>query len=259
MRHALDNAPVLRRSSGRHRTRHGRQPRRPRPPAAAAQVGPERTADAATAVRRLTATPLTRLARIFASPGPIYDPEGDAARLLALRPRHVRRRLPPGRHRPQQLLLPPDPGRCDGRERCPGPGTAGDPGRHRPDRAAAAGASPTLRPTAYAGTPSFLLDPAREGSRAGHRHRSLVKALVSGEAFPDRRRASGWRRSSGSRAVQCYGRPTSAGRLRERGGAGMIVDEAVIVEIVRPGHRRPGARRARSARCWSPSSIPTIR
>ena len=25
---------------------------------------------------RLTATPLARLARIFASPGPIYDPEG---------------------------------------------------------------------------------------------------------------------------------------------------------------------------------------
>ena len=35
---------------------------------------------------RLTATPLARLARIFASPGPIYDPEGDAAPTIGASP-----------------------------------------------------------------------------------------------------------------------------------------------------------------------------
>ena len=84
------------------------------------------------------AVPLSALRRVFASPGPIYEPEGAAAGFLALGAGALCRRLPRRRPRAQHLFLSSDPGRGDGRERRRGARLPGDPRRHRPDRAAVA-------------------------------------------------------------------------------------------------------------------------
>jgi phenylacetate-CoA ligase len=59
---------------------------------------------------------------------------------------------------------------------------------------------------------------------------------------------------------QCYA-VAEAGVISYESDAleGMILNEDMILEIVRPGHRRSGRRTARSARSSSPRSIRTIR
>jgi phenylacetate-CoA ligase len=91
-----------------------------------------------------------------------------------------------------------------------------------------------LRPDAYVGTPSFLrilLDKAAEtGADVG----SLKKALVSGEAFPPSLRD--WLLARGVQAYQAYA-TADVGVIAFETSArqGLVVDEGVIVEIVRPG------------------------
>ena len=91
-----------------------------------------------------------------------------------------------------------------------------------------------LKPTAYVGTPSFLkiiLDKADElGSEAG----SISKALVSGEALPPPLREGFDQRGIG--VLQCYG-TADLGLIAYESSAreGLIIDEGVYVEIVRPG------------------------
>ena len=64
---------------------------------------------------------------------------GAPRRLLAHGARAVRRRLPRRRPGAQLLLLPPDAGRLDDRDRRARARLRGHPRRHRPDRAAGAG------------------------------------------------------------------------------------------------------------------------
>ena len=88
-------------------------------------------------------------------------------------------------------------------------------------------------------TPSVLLTLLEKGRELGIPTSSLRKALVSGEAYPPAIRA----RLEGEfalRAVQCYASADLGLIAYESvGGEGMIVDEAVIVEIVRPGTGDP--------------------
>jgi phenylacetate-CoA ligase len=91
-----------------------------------------------------------------------------------------------------------------------------------------------LRPDAYVGTPSFfklLLDKAAD---LGVPLPSLKKASVGGEAFPAPLRASFAAR--GIAAMQSYG-TADLGLIayETEGREGLVVDEGVIVEIVRPG------------------------
>ena len=95
-----------------------------------------------------------------------------------------------------------------------------------------------LAPHAYVGTPSFLkiiLDRAAESSTALP---SLTKALVSGEAFPPSLRD--WLRARGVEAYQCYA-TADLGLIAYETSAreGLVLDEGVIVEIVRPGTGDP--------------------
>jgi phenylacetate-CoA ligase len=103
-------------------------------------------------------------------------------------------------------------------------------------------AAARLRPSAYAGTPDFLkimLDAA-----AGRDLSSIRKALVSGGAlFPSLRAEYA---SRGIRVLQCYATAdlgVIAFETLHRGKpvAGMIVNEDLIVEIVRPGTDEPVA------------------
>ncbi|GMQ77035.1 MAG: AMP-binding protein [Gammaproteobacteria bacterium] len=97
-----------------------------------------------------------------------------------------------------------------------------------------------LQPTGYVGTPSFLkliLDKAAELETVVS---CIDKALVSGEALPP-----SLRRSLADRGVavrQCYA-TADLGLIAYESEAmqGMIVDEGVILEIVRPGTGDPVA------------------
>lgn len=95
-----------------------------------------------------------------------------------------------------------------------------------------------LRPTAYAGTPDFLkilLDAAEQKGRdAG----SIRKAVVSGAAFPPSLQAEIKRR--GVDAYQIYA-TADLGCIAYESPAreGLIVNEDVLLEIVRPGTGEP--------------------
>ena len=163
---------------------------------------------------RLTATPLTRLARIYASPGPIYDPEG-------MRPdywRFARAMYAAGFrsgdivHNSFSYHLTPAGAMAESGARAlglpviPG-GTA--PIELQLQALAHVGA------TAYAGTPKLPARPLGEGSRAGDRHPHPGQGSGIGRGLSCRRaRAAdgGVRAACGPMLRQ---RRSRAGRLRE--------------------------------------------
>ena len=95
-----------------------------------------------------------------------------------------------------------------------------------------------LRPDAYAGTPSFLRILLEKAAETGVALPSLKKALVSGEAFPPSLRD--WLRERGVEAYQAYA-TADVGVIAFETAAreGLVIDEGVIVEIVRPGTGDP--------------------
>jgi phenylacetate-CoA ligase len=95
-----------------------------------------------------------------------------------------------------------------------------------------------LRPDAYCGTPSFLRILLEKAAEAGMALPSLKKALVSGEAFPPSLRD--WLRDRGVEGYQAYA-TADVGLIAYETGAreGLVVDEGVLVEIVRPGTGDP--------------------
>jgi phenylacetate-CoA ligase len=92
----------------------------------------------------------------------------------------------------------------------------------------------TLRPDAYVGTPSFLRLLLEKAGELGIALPSLTKASVGGEAFPAALGAAF--AAGGIAAFQSYG-TADLGLVAYETGArdGLVVDEGVIVEIVRPG------------------------
>jgi phenylacetate-CoA ligase len=95
-----------------------------------------------------------------------------------------------------------------------------------------------LRPDAYAGTPSFLRILVEKAAEAGMALPSLKKAMVSGEAFPPALRD--WLIERGIQAYQSYATAdVGVVAYETRARAGLVLDEGVIVEIVRPGTGDP--------------------
>jgi phenylacetate-CoA ligase len=95
-----------------------------------------------------------------------------------------------------------------------------------------------LRPDGYVGTPSFLRIAKEKAEESGIALPSLQKALVSGEAFPPSLRD--WLQSRGVAAYQAYA-TADVGVIAYETSAreGLVVDEGVILEIVRPGTGDP--------------------
>jgi phenylacetate-CoA ligase len=91
-----------------------------------------------------------------------------------------------------------------------------------------------LQPKGYVGTPSFLKIILDKANELGIDVSSISKALVSGEALPPSIRAN--LESLGIRVQQCY---TTADlgviAYESKAQEGLIVDENVYLEIVRPG------------------------
>ena len=95
-----------------------------------------------------------------------------------------------------------------------------------------------LRPAGYIGTPSFLKILVEKAAELGVALPSLTKALVSGEAFPPSLRD--WFAERGIAGYQCYA-TADLGLIAYETSAreGLVLDEGVIVEIVRPGTGDP--------------------
>jgi phenylacetate-CoA ligase len=97
-----------------------------------------------------------------------------------------------------------------------------------------------LRADAYAGTPSFLRIALEKADEAGIALPALKKASVGGEAFPPALRDL--LAARGVLAYQSYG-TADVGLIAYETAAreGLVLDEGVIVEIVRPGTGEPVA------------------
>ena len=97
-----------------------------------------------------------------------------------------------------------------------------------------------LKPDAYTGTPSFLRILVEKAKEAGADISSIRKAMTGGEALPPSLTA--WFAQHGIDVYQSYaiadiGLIAYETRSRE----GLVIDEGVIVEIVRPGTGDPVA------------------
>jgi phenylacetate-CoA ligase len=180
-----------------------------------------------------------QMPRVFASPGPIYEPEGVAKDYW-----RMARALFAAGFRSGELIH-----NCFSYHFTPA-GSMMESGAHALGCSVfPAGTGQTeqqlqalqeLRPSGYSGTPSFLkilLEKAAESQTALP---FLSKALVSGEAFPPSLRD--WLGQRGVTAYQCYA-TADIGLIAFETAAreGLVLDEGVIVEIVRPGSGDPVA------------------
>jgi len=95
-----------------------------------------------------------------------------------------------------------------------------------------------LKPQAYLGTPSFLRILVEKAQEAGVDIGSLNKGLVGGEAFPPSLRD--WFTERGMAIYQSYA-TADVGLIAYETASreGLVLDENVIVEIVRPGTGDP--------------------
>lgn len=95
-----------------------------------------------------------------------------------------------------------------------------------------------MRPAGYIGTPSFLKLILEKAAELQLPLPSVTKALLSAEAFPPSLRD--WLAERGVAGYQCYG-TADLGLIAYETEAreGLVLDEGVIVEIVRPGTNDP--------------------
>ena len=178
-----------------------------------------------------------RMLRVFASPGTIYEPEGEALDYW-----RTARALHAAGFRSGDLVhnsfsyhMTPAGAIMESGARALGCTVfAGGTGQTEQQVDAIA----ELQPAGYAGTPSFLKILLEKAAERGIPLPSLTKALVSGEAFPPSLRD--WIAERGVAGTQCYA-TADLGLIAYETAAreGLVLDEGVIVEIVRPGTGDP--------------------
>ena len=175
--------------------------------------------------------------RIFASPGTIYEPEGARGDYW----RMARAMFAAG-FRENELIH-----NCFSYHFTPA-GSMMETGAHALGCTVFAGgigqteqqvqAMAELKPAGYIGTPSFLKIIVEKATEMGVAMPSVRKALVSGEAFPPSLRD--WLAERGIAGYQCYA-TADLGLIAYETSAreGLVLDEGVVVEIVRPGTGDP--------------------
>jgi len=188
----------------------------------------------------LAATAPGRLARLYMSPGPIFDPEGRGADwwrmarpmfAAGIRPGDVVQNcfsyhftpaasmMECGAHALGCAVIPAGTGQTEMQVQ----------------------SMAELRPSAYVGTPSFLKIILEKAAELGADVSSVKRAVVGAEALPPSLRK--WLQEHGvARVQQIYG-SADLGNIAYESEAleGMIIDEEVIVEILRPGTGDPVA------------------
>ena len=187
----------------------------------------------------LAATRWGAARRVFASPGPIFEPEGAAPDYWRLA-----RALFAAGFRPGDLVH-----NCFAYHFTPA-GSMLETGAHALGCTVFPGgigqteqqvqAMAELKADGYVGTPSFLKIILDKADELGVKLPSLTKALVSAEAFPP-----SLRDAFAARGIQGYQAYATAdlGCIAYETPAreGLVVDEGVLVEIVRPGTGDPVA------------------
>jgi phenylacetate-CoA ligase len=180
---------------------------------------------------------LRRAQRVYQSPGPIYEPEGMAADYWRLARAMHAAGLRGGDlvHNSFSYHLTPGGLMMETGALALGctvfPGGVGNTELQLQAMAA-------LKPDAYIGTPSFLKILVEKAAQAGTGIGSLKKALLGGEAFPPSLRD--WLIERGIQGFQSYA-TADVGLVAYETVAreGLVLDESVIVEIVRPGSADP--------------------
>jgi phenylacetate-CoA ligase len=190
----------------------------------------------------LNGTPVAKLAKIFVSPGPVYDPEGHGRDWW-----RTGRSLYAAGFRPGDLVLNAfsyhfTPAASMVEHGALAVGCAVVPGGIGQTEMQAATIH-GLRVSGYGGTPSFLKLIVEKADELKIDISSLKKAIVGAEYLPPAlREAMGAR---GIRVMQLYA-TADLGLLAYESALpdgtvtdGMILDEALILEIVRPGTGDP--------------------
>lgn len=185
----------------------------------------------------LNATPVPALARMFQSPGPIYDPQGKGDDWWRMGRAFFAAGFRPGDivHNCLSYHLTPGGFIFDSGARACGcvvvPAGVGQ-------SEAQVKAISDLKPAGYSGTPSFLKILMEKAEELGADISSIKRALVSGEALPPALRD--WFGERGIAMLQCYA-SADLGLIAYESDAkdGMIVAEDIILEIVRPGTGEP--------------------
>ena len=187
----------------------------------------------------INATPLSGLSRVYASPGPIYDPEGRGqdwwrfARALhgaGFRAGELIHNTFSYHFTPAGFMLEGAAHKLG----CPVfPAGIGQTEMQ-------VQAINDLKPAAYVGTPSFLKIILEKADELKADATSLTKALVSGEALPPSLRQA--LNARGITVRQCYA-TADLGMIAYESEAqqGLTLDEDVLMEIVRPGTGDPVA------------------
>ena len=183
-----------------------------------------------------------KAARVFASPGPIYEPEGHGSAAYA----RTARALYAAGFRAGDLVhnsfsyhMTPGGWIMDAGAVALGC-TVFPAGVGNTEQQIAAMLD--LQPTAYTGTPSFLRILLTKADELGTPITSLKRASVSGEYFPPQLRDGLKTRgiigtqtyATADLGLIAYEAPDADGNV-----TGMVIDEDLIVEIVRPGTGEP--------------------
>ena len=187
----------------------------------------------------LNATPVPAMARMFQSPGPIYDPQGKGDDWWRMGRAFFAAGFRPGDivHNCLSYHLTPGGFIFDSGARACGcvvvPAGVGQ-------SEAQVKAISDLKPAGYSGTPSFLKILMEKADELGADISSIKRALVSGEALPPSLRD--WFAERGIAMLQCYA-SADLGLIAYENYAkdGMIIAEDIILEIVRPGTGEPVA------------------
>ena len=180
-----------------------------------------------------------QMPRVFASPGPIYEPEGTAKDYW-----RIARAIYAAGFRSGDLVhncfsyhfVPAGSMMETGAQALGCTVFPGGTGQTEQQVQAMA----ELKPAGYIGTPSFLKIIIEKAAEMGIALPSLKKGLVGGEAFPPSLRD--WFTERGIDVYQSFATADLGSIAYETSAReGLVLDEGVIVEIVRPGTGDPVA------------------
>ena len=177
------------------------------------------------------------MTRVFASPGPIYEPEGTARDYWRMARAIYAAGFRPGEliHNSFSYHFVPAGSMMETGAHALGctvfPGGTGQTEQQ-------VQAMAELQPAGYIGTPSFLKIILEKALEMGVALPTVRKAMFGGEAFPPSLRD--WFSAHGVDGYQCYA-TADLGLIAYETSAreGLVLDEQVIVEIVRPGTGDP--------------------
>jgi phenylacetate-CoA ligase len=177
--------------------------------------------------------------RVFASPGPIYEPEGTARDYWRMARAIFAAGFRSGEliHNSFSYHFVPAGSMMETGAHALGctvfPGGTGQTEQQ-------VQAMAELKPAGYIGTPSFLKIIVEKAAEMGVALPTVTKAMFGGEAYPPSLRD--WFAERGIAGYQCYATADLGSIAFETSARdGLVLDEGVLLEIVRPGTGDPVA------------------